>query len=249
MDSNTPIDDIEDLISKISMCEQEGYVTFLLQDIFEKFNVTSFMFVTLLQDSRSRDSFRFHTGCDPRWFNQYNKRKWHEVDPLVAYSRLFSKPILLSEMTEKSDISQGQIDFFANMHSHGFKSGMVIPCHSVSTKRMGMLFVGNTMESCDGNVHLKKHRILLRAVANELLDWWIARLQSKTIDRSKLKTEDLKILKLAYHDGTSNDIALSLGLTVSQVNNRFRNINSIFQVDNKKDAAVLAMEYGIITPY
>jgi DNA-binding CsgD family transcriptional regulator len=239
----------EVLISKISTCESQGYLDILLQEIFAVFGVSSFLFITLLKDSKNRDSFRFQSGCDPNWFNLYNHRKWHEIDPFIAYGKLFSKPILLSDMVGKSDGSRGSADYFENIHNHGFKSGLVIPCHSVSTKRMGVLIVGNDLSINEGDEKLKMHRVSLRSIGYELLDWWIDHLQAKVIDKSKLKQQDLSLLKMAYNDLSASDMGLSIGLNVSQVNNRFRNINALFQVDNKKEAAILAMEYGIIAPY
>lgn len=240
---------LEEFSLKIQLCRQDGFLTMLLQDIFKDIGVSSFIFLTLLQDSKNRDSYRYHIGCNPNFFNIYNSRKWHAIDPFIAHAKKVGKPILIDELKRKIlDESQSQKDFFYNLSEYGFKAGIIIPAYTASNKRMGLLIAGND-DCLDGNLILQRNRVTLRAIASELLDWWVVKLQSKAVDVSKLKTEDLQLLKLAYFQNTASDMALSLGLTTSQVNNKFRVINELFDVDNKKDAADIAMEYGIITVF
>lgn len=215
-------------------------------DILQEMGITSHIFATVLQDAKNRDSYRYLCGCDPTWYQIYTSRRWHATDPYISYSKKFIKPIFTSELM---DLSPGQREFTKLNDASGFKTGFVIPSHSGSNKRIGMLFVGLDLDPIEGEAILEKHRILLRIISQEYLDWWINKIQKVAIGSIKLSSEDAKLLKLAMDDYTAHEMGQIANLSNSQVNNRFRKINEMFGVDSKKEAAVLAMEYGLIAPY
>ena len=240
------MDSLLRLIGDIKSCRQESYLYELLIDIFDKLEVTSYLYVTLLKDSKNRDSYRFLIGCDPAWYQLYCTNQWHHIDPFIRYGREYMKPILISEL---STLTDAQLKIIDHSGESGFKSGLILPAHADLNRRIGILIAGNPFDNDVGDQKLEKYRAILRAISFELLDWWISRLQSKVGAEIKVTEQEKIILKLAYDDYTAAEIGQVLNLTVSQVNNRVRNINLQFGVDNKKSAAFLAMEYGIITAY
>lgn len=238
---------VYDLASQIEHCSQDGYLTNLLNDIFRQLDITSFIFVTMLERSKDPSTYRYHIGCNPNWYNVYNKQKQHVIDPFLVYARGFSKLLLLSEVKSQASQSPEQIDFFSNLEAHGFRSGMVVPAHAAGN-RIGMLLVGT--DATDGDEQLLKHRMILRAISMSMLEWWIDRIVPKNLNIQALTKEHVKMLKLASQEGvTSREIAISLNMTDSQVSNRFRVINDIFHVRNYKDAAAKALELGVIKPF
>lgn len=244
------MNDLLKLINQISSCRHESYLNELLVEILDRIGVTSYIFATFLRDSNHRDSYRFLIGCDPNWYQLYSKNKWYDIDPCIIYSRKFIKPLLLSELNR---VSSEQLKVINHLEECGFKSGYIFPLHAAFGNRISVFLTGNSFDRDVGEQKLIDYKFVLRGISNELLEWWIANFQSGTVNYpslvSKLTDQELILLRMEYDDFTSAEIAEKVGLTVSQVNNRFRSINALFSVDSKKEASMLAMEYGIITPY
>jgi DNA-binding CsgD family transcriptional regulator len=234
-------------LSNISSCQSHGELMELIGSLLRRIGIESFVFIYFEKKIEKRNNIRHLIGCNKSWVIEYSKRKWFSIDLFSSYSRLFDRPVLISDFSIES---RGQRDLMDHYHSHGFRSGMVIPSHSLSNDRVGVFIVGNDCVNLKGNIVFSKNTFLLREISLEILNWLNAYLQPKNIDVRQLSELDLKLLKFGFFDeNTSNDIALLSNLTVSQVNNRFRKINRLFGVDNRKDAANIAMGLGIIQPY
>lgn len=236
-----------DKLSSISSCQCSGELMQTIYSLLYDVGIDSFIYISFDKNNEHIKSFRYMVGCDHKWAIEYTNRKWFSIDQFISYARCFDKPILISEYSVET---RGQVDLMNHYHSHGFRSGMVIPSHCVFNNRAGVLIVGNDCVHVKGNIVFAKNKYYLREISIEILSWLNIFLQPKDIDIRQLTDIDLKLLKLSFfEENTSNDIAMLTSLTSSQVNNRFRKINKLFGVDSRRDAANVAVDLGIIHPY
>lgn len=231
-------------VLRIKECESEVEIHSLLHPLIRFFGAQSFVFVTMRHDDVKRESYKYFIGCLPAWCQLYNQRKWYAIDPFVTYALSNSTPILGSGIVAESP---GQADMLAAAGQYGFRSGMVIPAHGGSQSRVGVLYVGSPLPPEEAEPRLLAHRAMLRAVSLELLEWWQAKLKSYELRDIKLDDDDVSLLALQREGYTAEETAQELGLTTSQVYNRYRRINSKLSVTNKKKAVERAVELGLLS--
>lgn len=232
-----------DAILRIKECESEVDIKAVLRPLIRYFGAESFVFVSMRHDDARRESYQYFIGCLPAWCQLYNRRRWYAIDPFVKYALSHSTPILGSAIVAESP---GQAEMLAAAAQNGFRSGMVIPSHGGSRSRVGVLYVGSPLPPEDVEPHLLQHRVMLRAVSLELLEWWQAKLKANDVRHVKLSSYDLNLLALQRDGYTSEESAQELGLTTSQVNNRYRRINARLCVANKAMAVERAVELGLL---
>ena len=129
---------------------------------------------------------------------------------------------------------------------HGFRSGVVVPAHSISTVRIGVLYLG-TSEGLDrARDSVARHRSLMRAFALELLEWWDAKLRRASLEDLELDELDLDLLSKAGEQATAEEAARELGVTVSRVKSRYERLTRKLDAPNKRTAAEKAAALGLI---
>lgn len=232
-------------VSRIKECESELQIEALLRPLIRFFGAESFVFVTMRHDDLKRETYRYLIGCLPAWCQLYNQRRWYAIDPFVMYALSNSAPILGSAIVAES---AGQAEMLAAAAQNGFRSGMVIPAHGGSRLRVGVLYVGSPRSPEEAEPQLLANRTLLRAVSLELLEWWQARLKAEELSDINLDDDDVNLLALQREGYTAEETAQELGLTTSQVHNRYRRINSKLSVASKKQAVERALDLGLLKP-
>jgi DNA-binding NarL/FixJ family response regulator len=83
-------------------------------------------------------------------------------------------------------------------------------------------------------------------VAMELHEWWSARMRDDLIQDAHITVEDLALLSQEWLGHGTKAIARALRLTPASIDSRFQRINAKLRVANRKAAARLAAEYGLI---
>ena len=208
MESKSPdaigsFEDANDRISWINGYETETEVEAAARQIVENFGLQSFVFSALFR-SGEREHYRYLVGCEPDWCFLYNQNKWYAIDPFINYAINYTSPILASDIPLDTP---GQERLMAAAAEHGFRSGIVVPAHSRSAIRIGILYLGTN----DGpeRVHesLHKHRNLMRAFALEMLEWWDAKLRESGLDDLHLDELDVDLLTKAQEHATAEDAA------------------------------------------
>ena len=129
---------------------------------------------------------------------------------------------------------------------YGFRSGVVVPAHSVSTVRIGILYLGTSEGSERASESLAKHRHLMRAFSLELLEWWDAKLRETSLESLDLDDLDLDLLTKAQQRATAEEAARELGITVSRVNSRYERLARKLDAPNKRNAVEKAVSLGLI---
>lgn len=233
----------DDALLRIKECGNEVEIEAVLRPLIEYFGARSYVFVAMPRDDVRRETYRYLIGCLPAWCQLYNARRWYAIDPFVNYALSNSAPILGTAIKAESP---GQADMLAAAAQHGFRSGIVIPAHGGSRSRVGVLYVGSPLEPQEIEPRLLANRTMLRAVALELLEWWQARLTAEALDDVSLDDQDLALLALQREGYTAEQSAQELGLSTSQVHNRYRRINGKLAVTSKRQAVERALELGLL---
>lgn len=199
MTMNQPIKTVADstiAASSLTNCEDETALSDLLTAILAPLGATSHIFSTILRNDHTPDrvSHRFLIGCRPQLCQVYNGRKWYLNDPSVIYARTNIAVIPICDLPLETDAQRRFIH--ETVPYGGFKSGVVVPAHTGTGERMGVLYIGSMEERETGNARFLAHRVLLRAIALELLEWWIARIKQEAQERYSIDQVDSRILRL-----------------------------------------------------
>ena len=80
----------------------------------------------------------------------------------------------------------------------------------------------------------------------ELHEWWIARVKEELVEAARLTVDDLALLSHEWRGHTTKRIALEQGTSPGSIDSRFQRLNAKLGVANRKDAARLAAEYGLL---
>lgn len=235
-------DDAGARISWISGYETEAEVEAAARQIVEHFGLKAFVFGAFFRTG-GRENYRYLVGCVPEWCYLYNGNKWYAIDPFIDYALQNTAPILASDV---SLVSAGQQRMMTMAADHGFRSGVVVPAHSVSTVRIGILYLGTGEEEQVARECLARHRHLMRAFAVELLEWWDAKLRRMSLEELDLDELDLELLAKAGEQATAEEAARELGVTVSRVKTRYERLTRKFDTPNKRIAAEKAAALGLI---
>ena len=237
-------DDAGTRISWIGGYETEAEVEAAARQIVEHFGLQSFVFGAFFR-SDGRENYRYLVGCVPEWCYLYNTNKWYAIDPFIEYALQNSAPILASDIPL---VSAGQERMMAMAADHGFRYGVVVPAHSVSTVRIGILYLGTSAGPDEAREGLSRHRSLMRAFSIELLEWWDAKLRRASLEDLELDELDVELLVKVGEQATAEEAARELGVTVSRVRSRYERLTRKLDAPNKRTAAEKAAALGLIKP-
>ncbi len=236
------LEEANDRISWLGGYESESEVEAAARQIVEYFGLQSFVFGALFRNGE-REDYRYLVGCEPEWCFLYNERKWYAIDPFIDYALRSTSPVLASDVPLHT---AGQQRLMAEAAEHGFRSGIVVPAHSGSAIRIGILYLGTSDGPERARDSLRKHRSLMRAFALELLEWWDARLRADGLEVLDLDALDVDLLRKAQEHATAEEAARELGVTLSRVKARYERIERKLEVPNKRSAVEKAVALGLI---
>ncbi len=181
-------------------------------------------------------------GCHPGWMHTYVKRQWYRQDPFVEYARRNGAPALGGDIAALGNGHWGR-DVATR---YGFRSTVVCPAHPPSGPVVGLLQVGNELPPDKGEQALWEHRVLFRALAEEMLDWGILRQRREEASRVDLEPRELAALRLLRAGRTACHVAENLGVSERTAYGIFRKINDKLGVSHIARAVETAAEKGLI---
>jgi len=235
-------EDASDRISWLNGYETEAEVEAAARQIVEFFGLQSFVFGAMFRNGE-REHYRYLVGCEPEWCFIYDKNKFYAIDPFIDYALKNTSPILASDIVLKT---AGQERLMAEAARHGFRSGIVVPAHSGSAVRIGILYLGTSEGPERARESFLKHRNLMRAFALELLEWWDEKLREQAREALDLDQLDVDLLRKAQEHATAEEAARELGVTLSRVIDRYVRLARKLEVPNKRDAVEKAVALGLI---
>jgi len=201
-------------------------------------------FVSFVKDDPSHESFRFLLACDPVWCLEYERRAWYTEDPWLQYSLHHTEPARAQDIALGSTQQRAVVELAAQF---GFRSALIVPAPSSGgLTRLGVLCLGSSTPGFFDDEGYPSLRVLARSLAMELHEWWIARIKIELLESAQLTAEDLALLALERSGYSTKVIATKLHMSPNAINSRFQRMNARLGVPNRKSAAQLAAEYGVI---
>lgn len=189
-------------------------------------------------------SYRFVVDCDPAWWQRYSDNGCMASDPWLAYARRHSEPTRACDLTALTCEEQTAVDL---AREAGFVSALLVPAHaSAHDGRVSLLTLGhrnpNRFDADDADVI----RVLARAFALELHDWWGAYMRRTLREQAQLSAADLQLLELHCAGRSSKQIARELRMSGAAVNSRFQRLTARLGTRSRRDAARIAIDCGLI---
>lgn len=239
------LDDVSNAIGQINQCTDEFSIHDILRKILPTLGAESYFYITLLNNEHLKGykSHRFFIGCAPQFSQLYSHRKWFMVDPYIEYSRTNSAVVCDDHIPLRS---RGQLDMRKAAADYGFKSLVVVPSHSGSLDRFGVLYLGSDSAPKRGNPLMMTNRILFRSIGMELLDWWALKIKAEMMSKFELTENEVALLKFHRNGYRARDVADELDISLKTVHNRMRILKEKFEVDSISAALRFAVSHGVL---
>jgi DNA-binding CsgD family transcriptional regulator len=232
------------LTEAVAGAQDEAEAVVLLDRTARAMGAESSAFVSFMRDDGSHESFRFMLACDPVWCHEYQRRAWYAHDPWLQHALVSSEPALASAIPLAS---QKQRELADLARTYGFASGLIVPAPSAaSLSRVGVLCLGSSKEGFFEGPGLGPLRIAARALSMELHGWWISRIKGKLLANAGLTDDDIDLLRYERNGLGTKAIAAALNTSTGAVDSRFQRLNQRLGVPNRRAAATLAAEYGLL---
>lgn len=201
-------------------------------------------FVSFVRDDSSHESYRFLLACDAVWCHEYEKHAWYANDPWLAYALNHSEPARASEIPLGNKSQRAVVDLAARF---GFTSAVIVPAPSSGgLSRVGVLCLGSAKPNYFESEGFVAVKIASRSLAMELHEWWIGQIKRELIANAGITEEDLILLRHERLGHTTKAIAIELHSSLYAIDSRFKRVNQKLGVPNRKAAATVAAEYGLI---
>lgn len=236
--------ELAELTARVAGCTTEAEVLELLVLATQRVGADASAFVSFVRDDPAHESFRFLLACDPVWCFEYEQHAWYADDPWLAYARSRSEPVRGSEIAVES---KQQAEIVELAHRYGFRSAAIVPAQSGhGLTRVGVLCLGSATEGYFEGDGFGALRVAMRSLALELHEWWIGQVGRELQAEAGVDEHDLTLLRHERHGRSTKEIARELNASVAAIDSRFRRLNARLGVPNRKAAAHLAAEYGLI---
>lgn len=201
-------------------------------------------FVSFVRDDASYSACRFLLACDPAWCRHYLEANHFAHDPWLAYAAHHSEPMVASAVTAAEPAQRQVVELAAR---YGFSSAVLVPAHSgAGHSRVSLLCLGSSTAGHFEGEAFARSRIGARILALELHDWWLARIRRELIVKARLTPGELILLRHQLQGHSSKRIAAELQVSTSSINSRFQRMNDKLGVANRRMAARLVEECGLI---
>ena len=123
---------------------------------------------------------------------------------------------------------------------------MIVPVASAKFSRFGALYIGSNVPGYFEAEGYYAFKVGARMLAAELQEWWLSFLRKDLLARAHVTDEELFLLAEERSGNQTKRIARDLGVSPQSVHSRFQRLNAKLHVPNKKAAARIAAEYGLI---
>ena len=235
---------VNSIVVRIAGTSEQSAVLALLREGANALGAENAMFLSFVRDDTVMSSCRFLLACDPQWCRLYLQTGCAANDPWLAYAAHHSEVIVARTLSALAPEQQRIVGLAAE---HGFRSAVLAPAHSgAGHSRISLLCLGSSVPGFFEDPGFGYLRIGARSLALELHEWWLARIRRELIVKAHVTPHDLVLLRYEHEGQSSKRIAAALQVSKSSINSRFQRMNSKLGVANRKMAARLAAECGLI---
>jgi hypothetical protein len=235
---------VNQIVQQIPEARDQAEAVELLEEATLRMGAEVSAFVSFIRDDDSYESYRFLLACDPLWCFEYEECAWYANDPWLAYALTHSEPIRGAEIPVSTEAQRAVVRLAERF---GFRSTVIVPAPSCGgLSRLGVLGLGSSTPGFfegDGFTALK---LVARTAAMELHEWWVAQIKRELVAKARITEEDLVLLAHEWQGHSTKHIARELNTSPGSIDSRFQRVNAKLGVPNRKAAARLAAEYGLI---
>lgn len=232
------------VVRDMQSAREHSHAVELLQEATLRMGAEASIFASFIREGDACLSCRLLLACDPASFLEHERSSRNELDPWLTYAQRHSEPIRSSEISIVGDAARAAVELAQRF---GFRSAVIVPAPSSGgLSRTAVLCLGSSRSDYfddEGYITLK---VVARGVAMELHEWWLGRLRDELVTATGITSADLLLLNHESRGHTTKTIARALGLSTGSVDSRFQRLNIKLGVTNRKAAAHLAAEYGLI---
>lgn len=237
-------DHVAAIAERIGEARDQATVHRLLVEGVRALGAEHAVFVSFVRDNADLSACRFMLVCEPGWCQRYLEAGCFAHDPWLAYAAHHSEPIPASSLPVLD--AEGQ-RVMALAQQNGFTSAALVPAHSgAGHSRISLLCLGSTQPHFFEGEGFSRFRLGARVLAAELHDWWLARIRRELIIKARITQADLELLRHEHQGHSSKRIAAELNVSKSSINSRFQRMNMKLGVPNRRLAARLAVECGLL---
>jgi len=235
---------ITDIALRMARATEQSTVHALLREGATALGAECAVFISFVRDSADVSACRFMLACEPEWCRRYLASGLLAHDLWLAYAAHHSEPILASKLNATAPLQQQAIDLATQ---NGFVSAVLVPAHSgAGHSRISLLCLGCSTPGFFADEGFGPFRVNARVLSMELHEWWLTRIRRELIVKSHITPSDLILLRHQFLGHSSKRIAAELQVSKSSINSRFQRMNTKLGVANRRMAARLAVECGLI---
>ena len=235
---------ITGVAERIVEAKDQATVHALLTEAVHALGAENAVFVSFIRDNADLSACRFMLVCEPDWCRRYLDAGCFANDPWLTYAAHHSEPASASSLPVLDAEGQRVI---ALAQQNGFASAALVPAHSgAGHSRISLLCLGSTSPGFFEGEGFGRFRLGARLIAAELHDWWLARIRRELIVKARITQADLELLRHEHQGHSSKRIAAELHVSKSSINSRFQRMNMKLGVPNRRLAARLAVECGLL---
>lgn len=234
---------VSEVVQRIEATSDAASLFELLREATRLVGADVATFMSFIDDGEC-ESFRYLLACDPQWCVDYEQRAWYADDPWLDYARRHAEPVRASEVAYSS-LKQAGVVILAERY--GFRSTAIVPAASSGgLSRLGMLCLGSNTSGFFEAEGFGSFKVAARPLAAALLEGCMRSTRDELIRAWHINQKELVLLDLQRRGMSTKAIAASLGVSTHAVDSYFQRLNRKLGVLNRKEAARLAAEYGLI---
>ena len=234
---------LNELIAKVALLKHASEVTQVLLEFVRLLKCNGAVFASFARDDDSFQTHNYFVACDAYWCNRYIKERWYMNDPALVYANVHSEPIAGDDLHFRTG---GQRKFREEAREARFRSIAIVPAHSAAGRtRMGVLYLTSADETFFTAQTIPLAKMYLRAIAAEMLDWWMNKVRSQLLQQVAATPNELNLLRLTHLGHSTKEIARLVDMKPSVLDQKFSRLAMRFNVSGRVAAAQLAFENGL----
>ena len=231
------------MASDLAGTHEQANALMLLRRGRDALGAPSAVFISFVRDSVDISCCRVLLAGDPDWCRRHLTEAQLPTDPWLAYAAQHGEPVLASSLSGQPVATAGQ----GHATDHGFASALLLPAHSgTGHSRISLLVLGADEPGFYEHMPDARLRFGARGLAQAFHDWWLHRIKAELVLRARITEGDLELLRHQHLGHSSKRIAADLRVRPSSINSRFQRMNVKLGVPNRRVAAQLAAECGLI---
>lgn len=201
------------------------------------------LYTVVIPEQGSEPSSISLFACDPGFAQQLFDFGPVQGHPWLRFARTHTAPGTGSQVQIHSASDAAVIDL---ARAHGFGSYLIVPTFAGSELgRVELLCLGRGLEDSFEGEDQRIVRMLARALAAELHDWFSLHLRTSLQKAARLEPRDLLLLGLEREGLGTKQIALRTGMSMAAVDSRFQRLNRRLNCPSRKASARRAAEHSV----